>query len=115
MPVAVNHLNGVTVISISGKLDHSSEIVLPDYLKALQPEEKKKVLFDLSAVSHIDTYGIGQIIICANAIDDHDGKSCWVIPSEPKQILASIRRTGLDQMLESCVDVSSGIRRLNGE
>ena len=85
-------------------LDVSGRIVMGRECKELEwatetfvRENKKKVLFDLSGVTHIDSTGIGIIVMCAGKLKQAGGKLRVCAQGHVEEVL---KLTSVDKVVD---------------
>jgi anti-sigma B factor antagonist len=65
----------IVVVEVAGRITMGRECKQLEWAtETLVRENKKKVVFDLSGVSHIDSTGIGIIVMCAGQLKRAGGK-----------------------------------------
>jgi anti-anti-sigma factor len=107
--------NGLLVITVSGRLDSTVKEELQDYLKPHRETlTGSKVLVDLSGVLHVDTKGVGQLILCHKFFEEINCMVCWIVLPKQEQVKSVLSRTGLDKILKICDDLNDGFKKLLG-
>ena len=71
--------NGITKVTLSGRLDVEGALKIDDKFNAIA-EREKKVLVDLSAVTFIASLGIRTLIMGAKATANNGGKMVLLDP-----------------------------------
>ena len=71
--------NGITKVTLSGRLDVEGALKIDDEFNAIT-EREKKVLVDLSAVTFIASLGIRTLIMGAKATANNGGKMVLLDP-----------------------------------
>jgi len=71
--------NGITKVTLSGRLDVEGALKIDDEFNAIA-EREKKVLVDLSAVTFIASLGIRTLIMGAKATANNGGKMVLLDP-----------------------------------
>jgi anti-anti-sigma factor len=69
-------------------------------------ENRKKIVFDLSGVSHIDSTGIGIIVMAAGQIQKAGGKLRVCAQGQVEQVL---RMTNVDKVVNLCPSVAAAM------
>jgi len=65
----------VTLVELAGKMVYGPECRQIEWLTAeLLEQGERKIVFDLSRVSHLDSSGIGTLVMCSGKIKDAGGK-----------------------------------------
>ena len=65
----------VVVVEVAGRITIGRDCKQLEWsTENLVRENKKKIVFDLSNVSHIDSTGIGIIVLCAGQVKQAGGK-----------------------------------------
>ena len=54
--------DGAVVLRVRGRLEHTTAAVLEGVLRGLSDEEPPHVVLDLTAVDHIDSYGLDVLL-----------------------------------------------------
>jgi len=60
-------IDGVTLLSVHGDITGNGSRRLIDHVRALFVEGRLRVVLDLSAVRHVDSRGLGELIECYEA------------------------------------------------
>jgi anti-anti-sigma factor len=65
----------VTLVELAGKMVYGPECRQIEWLTAeLLEQGERKIVFDLSRVSHLDSSGIGTLVMCSGKIKEAGGK-----------------------------------------
>ncbi len=69
--------SGITVVTLAGKItlgpeSHQIESVVKDLLK----QNRRKLIFDLSGITYIDSTGLGILTFCSSRATEAGGKLC---------------------------------------
>ncbi|HEX5429574.1 MAG TPA: STAS domain-containing protein [Patescibacteria group bacterium] len=119
MRVDWDRYNGLVSMTITGKLGRETDPQqkdLSEYVSDLSEADRKALVFDLSNVTGIDTYGIGQMIYCQQLILESGGKSCWVLPKESASY-AKLRhlldRMQLSKVFIFCDTIQDGYQKMS--
>ena len=54
--------DGALLVRVSGRLEHTTAAVLEGVLRALSGDEPSHLVLDLTAVDHIDSYGLDVLL-----------------------------------------------------
>jgi anti-sigma B factor antagonist len=97
---------GITVIELGGRitLGRESGQIEVAVLKALN-EGVKKLIFDLSKVTYIDSTGIGIIAYCSGKISQKEAQA--VVAGATGLVLEVFKLTRLDSVIRFFPDVAS--------
>ena len=76
MPIETEHLDsGIAVVTVSGRLVLGRDVDrLETAVHELLKEERKKFVFDLSALDYADSSGIGTLVACLTHIRKAGGE-----------------------------------------
>lgn len=101
--------NGVAVIKISGRIMLGAESAKIDALVAeLLAAGKKKIVFDLSGVTHMDSTGIGRFISSLNKVMQSGGK--MRMAAARPIVREGFRVTRLDTVFEFFDEVETAVQ-----
>jgi len=104
MTVDVERVGGICVVSCSGRLtlDDGTRL-LRRYCVALFGDGERRMLLDLTGLSHIDSAGVGEVVACSKHALESAAVVTIVVPSQ-----GVVRRvfavTGLDRAFEIFAD-----------
>ena len=88
----------IVVLEVSGRITLGRECKQLEWAaENLVREDKKKIVFDLSAVTHIDSTGIGIIVLSASHIKQAGGKLRVCAQGHVDKIL---KLTSIDKVVE---------------
>ena len=88
----------IVVVEVAGRITMGRECKQLEWAtENLVRENKKKVVFDLSGVTHIDSTGIGIIVMCAGQLKQAGGKLSVCAQKHVDQVL---RLTSVDKVVE---------------
>jgi anti-anti-sigma factor len=88
----------IVVLEITGRITMGRECKQLEWsTETLVRENKKKVVFDLSRVTHIDSTGVGIIVMSAGQLKQAGGKLRVCAQGHVKQIL---KMTNVDKVIE---------------
>jgi len=88
----------IVVLEVSGRITLGRECKQLEWsTETLVRENKKKVVFDLNSVSHIDSTGIGIIVLCAGQLKQGGGKLHVCAHGHVEQVL---KLTSVDKVVD---------------
>ena len=88
----------IVILEIAGRINMGRECKQLEWsTETLVRENKKKVVFDLSAVSHIDSTGIGIIVMCAGKLKQAGGKLHVFAQGHVEEVL---KLTSVDKVVD---------------
>jgi anti-sigma B factor antagonist len=88
----------IVVLEVAGKITMGRECKELEWsTETLVRENKKKVVFDLSGVTHIDSTGIGIIVMCAGKLKQAGGSMRVCAQGHVEQVL---KLTSIDKVIE---------------
>ncbi|MFI0433395.1 MAG: STAS domain-containing protein [Candidatus Nanopelagicales bacterium] len=85
------------VVSVAGELDALAAPQLDDYLAALVAEQPTLLILDLSAVTFLDSTGLGVVIKALKHVREHGGEVAAVYTSP--RVAKVFEITGIDQAM----------------
>jgi anti-sigma B factor antagonist len=100
-------VGGVTVVSVDGEVDVYSSPALRDRLSDLLDGGASTVVVDLSAVSFLDSTGLGTLVGALNRAEKLGGRLPIVCPQD--RLLKLFRITGLDTVFSIHDSVAAAI------
>lgn len=95
--LTTKEVDDFSVVEVSGELDVYTAPVLEESLGELIDARRINIVVDLSAVTFMDSTGLGLLIKALKWTREHDGALRIVADSE--KILKVFRVTGLDTVL----------------
>lgn len=95
--LTTKEVDGFSVVEVSGELDVYTAPALEDALGDLVDARRIDIIVDLTAVTFMDSTGLGLLIKALKWTREHDGSLRIVANSE--KILKVFRVTGLDTVL----------------
>ena len=102
---------GMVVVAIAGKLMLGSESQqLETLVDELLAEGRRAFVLDLSAVTRIDSTGIGRFIYCYNRISGNGGK--LALAGAKGYLREGFAVSRLDTVLRFYADVETAVRAL---
>jgi anti-sigma B factor antagonist len=96
--------DGVTLISVSGAIDVASSLELRNVLAEATAEPGARILLDLSAVSLIDSSGVGVLITAHRQADANDALFVLAAPAGPAARVFELTRTNKLLRIEPTVE-----------
>ena len=121
MLVSVHRYNGMVSLTVSGRLDRNCKDSNPahqelgDYVAEFTDRDKQAVVFDLSNVTRVDTYGLGQMVYCEQMIMASGGKSCWLVPTNSvtgAKLNGLLQQTQLSKVFRICENIQDAYTQL---
>jgi anti-sigma B factor antagonist len=102
-------VDGVMVVDISGELSRrASSLINP--LKELLADGRSNLILDLSAVSYVDSSGLGQLITIWTSIGKRGGQLILLCPSP--RVRDQLAITKLDTVFTIINHEAEAIRRI---
>ncbi|HBO54710.1 STAS domain-containing protein [Janibacter terrae] len=110
MPITIttSEAGEVHIVHVSGEIDVTSAAVLRDALEALIADGRRRLTLDLSAVTFMDSTGLGIVVGRLKRLSRHGG-TMTVAAAHPR-VLRVFSITGLDQLLDVHPDVDAAVR-----
>lgn len=88
----------LVVLELTGRITMGRDAKQLEWLTDnLIRENKKKVIFDLSGATHIDSTGIGIIVMCSSQLKQAGGKLLLCAQGHVEQVL---KLTSIDKVVE---------------
>jgi len=88
----------IVILEVAGRITLGRECKQLEWsTESLVRENKKKVVFDLSGVTHIDSTGIGIIVMCAGQLKQAGGKLRVCAQGHVEKVL---RLTSVDKVVD---------------
>ena len=109
--IACRPVGPVEVVSLSGTLDAWSEPDVRAGLKAVLDGGKSRIVLDLAALRRIDSTGLSALLSVLKAARSAGGDVVLLSPSPA--VVAVLRLTRLDQILEAYDDEGAALGRLS--
>lgn len=99
MPIDARQLeSGVAVVTVSGRLSLGADVErLDTVLSELLMKERKRLVFDLSALEYADSSGIGMLVSCLTKVKKAGGE-LRVAGVNPR-IQRIFKMTGVDSLM----------------
>jgi anti-sigma B factor antagonist len=106
MPIETSQLeSGITVVTVSGRLVLGvDEERLETVVNELLEQERKKIVFDISALDYADSSGIGTLVACLTHIKNASG-DLRMAGANPR-MRRLFRMTGVDSLMSLYPTVS---------
>ncbi len=74
MNATSRHVNGVTVVDMSGRITlGEGGVVLRETIRDLLAKGDKKILLNLADITYIDSSGIGELIVAFTSVRNQGG------------------------------------------
>lgn len=108
MSFGYSRMIGLYIATVS-RLDSTTSEQLKEFLDTICTEQSCKVIFDLSGLSQLDTFGLGQIVVANEIVRKTGGKCCWVINPRQEQVRRKFELAGFHKHMLVCDDVSEGL------
>jgi anti-sigma B factor antagonist len=102
-------VDGVMVVDIKGELSRRASS-LSNPLKELLADGRSSLILNLSAVSYVDSSGLGQLITVWTSIGKRGGQFILLGPSP--QVRKQLEITKLDTVFTIIKDEAEAIRRI---
>ncbi|MFF0860509.1 STAS domain-containing protein [Nonomuraea sp. NPDC003560] len=91
------HLPGVTVIEVCGEVDATNHTRLREHVRQARARPADHVVFDLSAMTFMDSSGLHALLACHQEARTHDARVYLAAPQGAPARLLEI--TGVDAHL----------------
>lgn len=102
--------NGITVLTIRGKLVTENSASLKAEVTALEAARVQKVLVDLRGLTYLDSSGVGALMAIFKRLGGDKGRVYLAgARNQPAYILKVV---GFDKTLALCETVEDALRRL---
>jgi anti-sigma B factor antagonist len=88
--------SGVSIVRPQGEIDMNNSPSLRDQLLPLAGSKPSKVIFDLSAVTHLDSSGVGTLVEFKRLLDESGGGQIILAGLQPP-VRGVFEITKLDQ------------------
>jgi anti-sigma B factor antagonist len=102
-------VDGVMVLDIAGELSRRASS-LSNPLRGLLADGRSDLILNLSALSYIDSFGLGQLITVWTSISKRGGQLILLQPS--LQVRKKLEITKLDTVFTIITDEAKAIRRI---
>lgn len=109
MDVSIKEQDGITIASLSGKLDSNSAGDVQDLILE-KITEGVKFIFDMEACSFVSSAGLRTLLIIAKRIKLNNASAAMAAVSD--EILEVMEMTGFDDMFASYKTVAEAIESL---
>jgi anti-sigma B factor antagonist len=97
LSLASRIVSDIVVLALSGKLQFS-ERALSDKINSLLTEGHRRFIINLSGITHIDAFGLGQLVIAWTLIENKGGDIWFSQPST--RVLRLLHITKLDTIFQ---------------
>jgi anti-sigma B factor antagonist len=105
-------VNGVSVVDVAGEVDVYSAPELAERLNELFDAGDRVVVVDLTAVSFLDSTGLGTLVAGRNRADEAGGQLPLVGSGD--RVLKLFRITGLDEVFQIYPTIEAAIEAYAG-
>jgi anti-sigma B factor antagonist len=102
-------VDGVMVVDIAGELSRRASS-LSNPLKELLADGRSSLILNLSALSYVDSSGLGQLITVWTSIGKRGGQFILLLPSP--HVRKQLEITKLDTVFTIIADEAEAIRRI---
>ena len=82
MKATVRHVGKVSIVDISGRMEHGPDMTLKDQVTELLEERHKNIVLNLNKVSFMDSTGLGELIRCLKRAKKEGGAIKLLNPRE---------------------------------
>ncbi len=111
LEIQTKHLQpDIVVLEILGRITIGRDCQHLEWaIESLLRENKKKVIFDLTGVSHIDSTGIGIIVMSAGRLKDAGGE--LRVAGAAEHVEQVLKMTNIDKIVvlnQTVVDAAAG-------
>ncbi|MEU5862514.1 MULTISPECIES: STAS domain-containing protein [unclassified Nonomuraea] len=101
------HLPGVTVIEVRGEVDATNHTRLREHVRQARARPGDHVVFDLSAMTFMDSSGLHVLLACHQEALEHDARVHLAAPQGAPARLLEI--TGVDAHLPVHTTVDAAV------
>jgi anti-sigma B factor antagonist len=103
--------SGVTVVEIEGRLALGNRLMEIEWqLKQLIDGGARKLIFDLSRLDHIDSAGVGMLMLCSGLVEHAQGRLLIAgAKGVPKRVFDVVH---LDRAITCVADVAAAEQQL---
>jgi anti-sigma B factor antagonist len=102
--------SGICLVPIKGEIDLATAPALRSALVRLRQAGGRQFVLDLSGVTHMDSTGLGVLISFERTLDG----AAIAIAAPPKNVLALLKVTGLDQRFRVFASVDEAVAGCRG-
>lgn len=108
LTTSTREANGVTIITLSGRLRLGDETrVVRDLVKELVEQDRKLLVLELGQLEYIDSAGLGALVACFSAVRRSGGSLKLLQPS--KKVREQLTVTRLLDVFESFEDEAQAV------
>ena len=99
MEIISTEKNGLTIVSLAGRLDANSS---SDVTEKLEPiaDDGAKILFNLEAMEYVSSAGLRALLIVAKKVRSNNGKMCLAALNENVREVFDV--SGFSSILDIC-------------
>jgi anti-anti-sigma factor len=112
MNVAIQYVEGLPVIALSGRLDTLAAPLLDLEMASILAEPRKRMLLDLAGVTYISSAGLRSILTLVKHTSRNGGRLGLV--AIPSQIMEIIEISGFPSLLDIYSDRASALNGSKG-
>ena len=106
----VDRPDGVTQLSLVGRLDVSGLHAVDERFHAETAERQRPAIVDVSGLEYIASLGMGMLISCAASLKRRGHP--MVLVGASGDVATALRRAGIDQAIPMAADVDDALRLL---
>ena len=105
----------VAVVTISGRSSILDGSIVQQTARRMLEDGTRYFVFNLTSLSHMDSYGLGQLIATYLSVRDHGGDVKLVNPTPPvKEILRNTRLNTVLEVFDSDDEAINSIQQPQG-
>ncbi|MER7983636.1 STAS domain-containing protein [Streptomyces sp. NPDC095817] len=105
LAITSRSIDGVTVLALTGEIDHDSAGRFEEALVAVQGPAPQRVVVDFAGVTFMDSTGITALVSTYRTLQDTDG---WIrIAAASEAVLRVIQIVGVDTIID-CLPTVDG-------
>lgn len=97
MHIAIDNIEDVKVVHLSGRLDATSTPLLEKHLEPIFEEDKPKIIFNMEHIDYLSSAGMRLMVSVTNRVSAVGGVCGFCSLGE--NILETVQMTGLDKVL----------------
>ncbi|QWR78683.1 STAS domain-containing protein [Candidatus Magnetomonas plexicatena] len=110
MDVTADKINGLDVISISGRMDATSASGFDEKMKEVLAKNPAKVVVSLKGLEYVSSAGLRSFLAAAKEIKKCEGKLVFIEPTE--QVLKVLKMSGMTTVLKICNSMDEALKEL---
>ncbi|MFF2205810.1 STAS domain-containing protein [Streptomyces sp. NPDC058145] len=97
LKVASTAIDGITVVTVTGEIDHTSAGPLISALEVSAPADRPRVVVDMRHVTFMDSSGINVLLTAHHALTQADG---WLrLAGITDSVLRTLQIVGVDTVI----------------